>query len=173
MSTNPVSAKLSTVVGPLAATSGLLAATLGFVTFNSDALLSRGFERAFAALERPASQVPSRTLDGIAGTEEFWLRAQANANIVKAVAVGQHLTLTVHGTQRHLTITHISETNAGFTHIEPTDARAGGLVVTCREGDEITGREVRFRVGPDMFVELPTPASTTPSAELKPTPRAL
>lgn len=145
--------------GPMAAAqlacgAGLAAFALTFTSFNSETLVATGFEKAFAALHTPADKVSGRAYDGIAGSEEFWLRSRANAHLIKAVAVGQHITLAANGTERHLTITSVADADDAITHIQTSPHRA--LLVTCREGDAVSGREIYFRLDANQITELPT-----------------
>ncbi len=138
---------------PIACGLGLAAIALTFTAFNSETVVATGFERAFAALQKPAIKVATRAYDGIAGSEEFWLRSNANANLVKAVAVGQEITLAANGTERHLTITGVTDADDTITHIQTSASRA--LLITCREGDADTSREIRFRLDANHIIELP------------------
>jgi hypothetical protein len=144
---------------PLVCGLGMAAIALTFTTFNSETAVTTGFERAFAALQKPTVKVATRAYDGIAGTEEFWLRSNANAHLVKAVAVGQEITLASNGTERRLTITSVADADEAITHIQTAASRA--LLVTCREGDASTGHEIRFRLDANQITELPaTPIAT-------------
>ena len=134
-----------------------------FGAVNSDALVSSAFDRAFAALDQPATKVASRTFDGIAGSEDFWLRAE-NANIVKTIAVGQKITLNANGLERLLTITGVSDAADAVTHIQTTADKARTLLITCREGDARTGREVRLRLEAGQIAEVSADAATAPRA---------
>lgn len=130
---------------------------------NSEALVSSAFDRAFAALDKPATKAASRTFDGIAGSEDFWLRAE-NANIVKTLAVGQKITLNANGLERLLTITGVSDAADAVTHIQTTADKARILLITCREGDARTGREVRLRLEAGQIAEVPAGATAAPRA---------
>lgn len=139
---------------------GLAAMVLTLGAFNSEVVVANAFERAFAALEKPVARAAPTAYDGVAGTEEFWLHAQGNANVVNAVAVGQQITLTANGTQRRLTITDVSEAGDAVTHIETGGSETAGgrariLLVTCREGDAKTGHEVRLRLDAGFAAEEP------------------
>ena len=144
---------------PIACGLGMAAIVMTFTSFNSETVVATGFERAFAALQKPIIKLTSRSYDGIAGSEEFWLRSNPNASLVKAVAVGQELTLAANGTERRLTITSVSDADNAITHIQTAASRA--LLVTCREGDASSGREIRFRLDANHIVELPAGTSDT------------
>ncbi|MEQ1694904.1 MAG: hypothetical protein ABL901_03595 [Hyphomicrobiaceae bacterium] len=144
---------------PVACGLGMAVIALIFTTFNSEKVVATGFERAFAALQKPTVNAVGRAYDGIAGTEEFWLQPIKNGNLVKAVAVGQQITVAANGTERRLTITNIDEAGDAMTHIQTSASRA--LLVTCREGDATTGRVIRFRLDANQFTELPAGAITT------------
>ena len=114
---------------------------------NSDVVIERGFERAFAALAPSATAVQPRPYDGISGSEDFWLRTGVNADgIVKAVSIGGEITLTEHGSERHMTIMAVREAGDAETHIDTAAASEPVLLLTCREGDTKTGREIRLRL---------------------------
>lgn len=147
---------------PLACGLGMAAIALTFTTFNSETAVTTGFERAFAALQKPAVKVATRAYDGIAGTEEFWLHSNANAHLVKAVAVGQEITLASNGTERRLTITSVTDADEAITHIQTAASHA--LLVTCREGDATTGREIRLRLDANQITELPAGSIATQRA---------
>lgn len=132
---------------------GLAAIALTYPTLNSETIVTSGFERAFAALQTPATKVSGRAYDGVVGSEEFWLRSNANANLINAVAVGQQITLAANGTERHLTITSVADADDAITHIQTSPLRA--LLVTCREGDAVSGREIYFRLDANQITELP------------------
>ena len=120
---------------------------------SSDTVITSGFERAFAALGQPAKTLPAKPYDGIAGTEDFWLRAPAGDQIVKAMAIGQEITLSGRGSERHLTITDVRDAGDAETHIDTTGYGARVLLITCREGDAKTGREIRLRLDAGRITE--------------------
>lgn len=149
-----------TLALPLTCGLGMAALALTFLTFNSEAVVATGFERAFTALQKPATRGPTRSFDGIAGTEEFWLQPVIATNLVKAVAVGQEITIAANnGTQRRLTITSVDDSGDAITHIQTSASRA--LLITCREGDASTGREIRFRLDANQITEMPAGAIAT------------
>lgn len=153
-----------TVVLPLAAGLGLSLIALAALAFNSETVVATGFERAFAGLQKPSPDLTARAFDGVSGSEEFWLRSQADALLVKAVSVGQHLTVSSNGTERRLIITSVADADNAVTHIQTPGNRA--LLVTCREGDVRTGREVRFRLDAGQIVELPAAQPAPPAQRL-------
>jgi len=111
---------------------------------NSDTVIALGFDRALAALPQTSPPARAAPFDGVAGTEDYWLRAPGNANIVQAVSVGQQIRLTDNGTVRHLTITSVRDGGDAQTHIDTSPVRARVALITCRE--EATGRETRLRL---------------------------
>lgn len=163
----PVKSQRRTVVFPVTISLCMALAALTAAAFNSETIVATGFERAFANLQKPSAQVSARAYDGVSGSEEFWLRSQADAMLIKAVAVGNHLTVSANGTERHLIITSVADADDAVTHIQTAGNRA--LLVTCREGDGRTGREVYFRLDAGQIVELPQTKAPTPA----PTQRAL
>ena len=132
------------------------AAAFALTIVNSDAVISRGFERAFTALRTAPVVEPAKAkpYDGVAGTEEFWLRSRNNGQFIKAVAVGNEITLTGGGFERHMTITDVREMVEAETHIT-TSGVDPVLLLTCREGDEKTGHQIRLRIEAGRIVEVP------------------
>ena len=129
------------------------AAAFGLI--GSEAVLSTGFDRAFASLGVKVSAT-HRRYDGIAGTEEFWLSSVSDPNVVKAVSVGQILKLSSGGTERQMTITGVEDAAEAVTHIETGEASARVWLITCREGDAASGREIRLRLESGTIREIPS-----------------
>lgn len=136
-----------------------LAVAGAFTVVSSESLVSNAFETAFAGIDRPAVREPvariaAAAFDGVEGSEEFWLRAE-NANSLKALVVGQKITLNANGQARHLLITNVSDEGDAATHIQTTVKQARVLVLTCREGDAKSGRDVALRLEAGQIVEVP------------------
>jgi len=144
---------------------GLALIALTTIATNSETIVASGFERAFANLQNPPARTVARAYDGVSGTEEFWLRSHADALLVKAVAVGNHLTVSAaDGAERRLIITSVANADDGVTHIQTAGNRA--LLITCREGHDSTSREVQFRLDAGQIVEIPQPhASQSQTAQ--------
>jgi hypothetical protein len=135
------------------ASTGALAVV--FNATNSDTVIASGFNRAFAALGQPSWMTAAKNYDGLSGSEDFWLRTTANDQIVKAMAVGGQITLAGRGQDRLLTITDVRDAGDAETYIDTTAVGARALLITCREGDAQTGREIRLRLEAGRIVELP------------------
>lgn len=127
--------------GALAASAGL---TLIAAGFDSDAVIAHGFDRAFALLANPSLSAPA--FDGVAGTEDDWLGSPASNEIVKVVAIGQEIRLSGNGIQRRLTITSVRDAGDAATHIDTSVVSSRVLLITCREGDDASGREIRLKL---------------------------
>jgi len=153
---SPVKNQRRWALVPGASGLGLALIVLTTVATNSEAIVASGFERALANLETPTAQTVARAYDGVSGTEEFWLRSHADALLVKAVAVGNHLTVpAANGAERRLVITSVANADDGVTHIQTAGNRA--LLITCREDHDSTSREVQFRLDAGQIIELPQP----------------
>ena len=127
--------------GVIAASAGLVAT---LTSFNGDAVIARGFERAFASIANQAAPAPA--FDGVAGTEDDWLRSTAGNGIVKAVAIGEVIHLSDNGTERRLTITNVRDAGDAATHIDTSPVSSRVLLIACREGDEASHREIRLKL---------------------------
>jgi hypothetical protein len=137
------------------ATTGVTAVVVN--AMSSETVIASGFDRAFAALGQPARTTLAKSYDGVSGSEDFWLRTAANRQIVKAMAVGGQITIAGHGHDRLLTITDVRDAGDAETHIDTTGFGARVLLITCREGDAQTGREIQLRLEAGRIVELPAP----------------
>ena len=112
----------------------------------SDSFIARGFEKGFASTNAVAVGVRVKPYDGVSGSEDFWLRATAVDHVVRVVAVGHEITLSGKGPERRMTITDMREVGDAETHIETAARPEPVLLLTCREGDLKTGREIRLRL---------------------------
>lgn len=122
---------------------------------DSDQVIASGFERAFASNAAPRAAAPVRRYDGVSGTEDFWLRVGGNEAVVKAVAIGGEITLSGQGSERRMTITAVREVGDVETHIETAANVAPVLLLTCREGDAKTGRDIKLRLEAGRLREEP------------------
>lgn len=122
------------------------AGALGFASSNSDAMISAGFDRAFAALAPSGGEtvaIPAAPDK----TEDEWLRVSAmNPDVIKAVAIGKEIRLIGAGTARTLRIVDVADLGDAATHIDTSATAARVLLVTCREGDDTAGTEYRIRI---------------------------
>lgn len=119
---------------------------LGFAATNSDAMISAGFDRAFARLSLPGETRMLVPL-GQDKTEDEWLRVSAlNPGVIKAAAVGQEIRLTGAGADHTLRIVDIADLGVASTHIDTSAKPAHVMLITCREGDDATGTEYRIRI---------------------------
>jgi hypothetical protein len=127
---------------------------------SSDTLVANAFEAAFAATAGhgsaggPEPRLATTAFDGRAGSEEFWLRAE-NANGLRVLKVGQQITLNANGQARHLRITNVSDAGDAMTHIQTTLRQARVLLLTCREGDAQSGRDIALRLEAGQIIEVP------------------
>jgi hypothetical protein len=121
---------------------GAAAMTLG----NGDAVVERGFQRAFADLDGKA--VPGKPLPVVAGSEEFWLTHlvhDAGPAITKPVAVGDRITINSNGRDRVLSVVTVDKLDSQVLPIS-SERRTPFLLVTCRDAAEPEARPVRFLV---------------------------
>lgn len=150
-----------------------LGVALTVSTLSSDNLVYGGFERAFAsrAGADDARQDARRasTYDGIAASEDFWLKVAAGeqANVVTAVAVGREITVTNADGQRRLTVTNVRDVTQAATHISTRDGATRVLFLTCRETDAGALREIRLIMDEDGI--QPTAPLSVPAAKGVPT----
>jgi hypothetical protein len=179
----PSSAKTTT--HRLAFAAGVALAALGsfgaFVvtgsSLNSDRLISGGFERAFAGYHSSTARSGRSPLNGIVGSEDFWLNvpSDAAASVVKAVSIGREISVTGPHGERRMTVTDLRDISQAATHIATVTSRDSGvgggasrtLLVTCREGADGAVHQIRLRF--DDATARVTPALETPAAKAVPT----
>ena len=119
---------------------------LGFATPGSDALISAGYDSAFARLSLPGETRPHGPV-APDKTEDEWLRVSAmNPDVINTAAVGQQIRLTGSGSEHTLRVVDVADLGDAATHIDTSAKPAHVLLVTCREGDEATGTEYRIRI---------------------------
>jgi hypothetical protein len=158
----------TTRFGALATSVAFGTAALGTavcVSLSSEAVVATAFQRALAALDQSSTLPVRRTLDGVSGSEEFWLSATADQRVVRAMSVGQHIMLDAGGAKRQLTITDVRDQGEAATHIDT----AGGVRViwlTCREGEGAATREIRLRIEAGRIVELPAPNAVSAAPQV-------
>jgi hypothetical protein len=138
---------------------GAAAMTLG----NGDAVVERGFKRAFADLDGKA--VPGKPLPVVAGSEEFWLTHlvhDAGPAITKPVAVGDRITINSNGRDRVLSVVTVDKLDSQVLPIS-SERRTPLLLVTCRDAAEPEARPVRFLVeaGEDLPALSPAKSART------------
>ena len=138
-----------------ALTAGLLVA---FGALNSEALVARGFERAFASLDMPLP-LTGHPYDGIAGSEDYWLRSNANVGLIKAAAVGQNIKFGDHGVERNLIIIDIRDGGDAVTHIDTADGSERVLLITCRDTRLPAAGIVLLRLEAGRIIEIAADAT--------------
>lgn len=131
-----------------AASAGL---ALAFASFNSEALVSNGFERAFATLDMPLPPAAHRAYDGVVGSEDFWLRSAGDPAIIKA-AVGQNITLHTAVGERSLIILDVRDGSDNVTHIDTARNDDRVLLITCRDVQARGGEIVHLRLEAGQLV---------------------
>jgi len=115
------------VLGLAAVGLGAAAMTLG----NGDAVVERGFKRAFADMDGKAT--PGKPLPVVAGSEEFWLTHlvhDAGPAITKPVGVGDRITINSNGRERVLNVVTVDKLDSQVLPVSsqrPTPL----LLVTC------------------------------------------
>jgi len=141
------------VLGLAAVGLGAAAMTLG----NGDAVVERGFERAFANMDGNAA--PGKPLPVVAGSEEFWLTHlvhDAGGTITKPVAVGDRITINSNGRDRVLHVVTVDKLDSQVLPIS-SERPTPLLLVTCRDAAEPEARPVRFLI--EAGDELPVLSS--------------
>ena len=132
---------------PIAAL-GLAAAGLGFAALtlgNGDAVVERGFQRAFANMDGSATPNKAR-LPVVAGSEEFWLTHlvhDAGGAVTKPVAVGDRITINSSGRERVLHVVTVDKLDSQVLPIS-SERPTPLLLVTCRDPANPESRPVRF-----------------------------
>jgi hypothetical protein len=139
-------------LGLAAAGLGVAALTLG----SGDAVVERGFERAFAKMDRAPAMAP---LPVVAGSEEFWLTHVVHDTgpaITKPVAVGDRITINSNGRDRILHVVTVDKLDSQVLPIS-SERPTPMLLVTCRDLSSPAERPVRFLI--EAGDELPAMSS--------------
>ena len=117
---------------------------------SSENLLRSSFG---SALHTAAIDIQSRGLGPktvpMAGSEEFWLSALQHdgpAPLTKTVAVGDRITMTLGGIERHFEIANVAEFEPKFTAVNTTPDATRFVLITARDTRDATARPVRFAV---------------------------
>jgi hypothetical protein len=123
---------------------GAAALTLG----NGDAVVERGFKRAFAAMgDRHEA---ARTGD-VAGNGQFWLTHivhDVGAAATKPVAVGDRITIASGGRERILRVVDVAKLDSSIVPAS-SERPAPLLLVTCRDEASPASRPVRLLIEAD------------------------
>jgi hypothetical protein len=141
------------VLGLAAVGLGAAAMTLG----NGDAVVERGFKRAFADMDGKAA--PGKPLPVVAGSEEFWLTHLVHDDgpaITKPVGVGDRITISSNGRERVLNVVTVDKLDSQVLPIS-SERPTPLLLVTCRDVSEPEARPVRFLI--EAGDELPALSS--------------
>jgi nucleotide-binding universal stress UspA family protein len=133
----PIAAMTTAVVGL-----GSAAMTFG----NGEAVVERGFERAFANLD--GKPVARETTPVVAGSEEFWLTHlvhDGSPATAKPVAIGDRITISSGGRDRVL---HVVDIDRIDSQVMPVSSERSGplLLVTCRDASQPQARPIRFLI---------------------------
>jgi hypothetical protein len=127
---------------------GAVTAGAGFMVFatSSDRVLANSFGSALEAAApkdvRVAKPVP------VAGSEGFWLSAMQQvgpAPLTKTVSIGDRITMTLSGVERHLDVISVAEFDPKVTTID-TSAQTHFVLVTARDTGDANARPIRFAV---------------------------
>jgi hypothetical protein len=130
------------VLGLSAVGLGAAGVTIG----NGEAVVERGFQRAIAGLDSPATQ--GKVTPVVSGSEEFWLTHlvhDAATTGAKPVAVGDRITISSNGTERVLGVVSVDRLDSQVMQIS-SERHAPLLLVTCRDVANPDARPVRFVV---------------------------
>lgn len=102
----------------------------------------------------------------IAGSEGYWLSALRHdgpAPLTKTVSIGDRISMTLAGIERHLQVISVAEFEQKDTAIDSSAPKTRFVLVTARDEGDATARPIRFAV------ELQTedvPAITTAARTL-------
>ena len=121
---------------------GAAAMTIG----NGDAVVERGFQRAFANLEGTSDR--GKPLPVVAGSEEFWLTHlvhNAGPATPKLVAVGDRITINSGGRERVLSVVTVDKLDSQVLPVS-SERPTPLLLVTCSDAAEPQARPVRFLI---------------------------
>jgi hypothetical protein len=82
----------------------------------------------------------------ISGSEEFWLSAMRgdNSSPVKAVSVGDQISLSLSGHQRRFEVASVSEFTPKVTQIDTSATPSHFVLVTARDASDPAAPPVRF-----------------------------
>lgn len=145
---------------------GIAAAGLGAAALslgNGDAVVERGFERAFANMSEQTDATRTAT-PAISGSEDFWLTHvvhDAGSIFAKPVSVGDHITINSGGHERVLDVVDVAKLDSSLV-LASTERPTPLLLVTCRDRSNPTSRPVRFLI--EAEGELPALSSASKTA---------
>jgi hypothetical protein len=154
------------VAGLSLAAVGLLAAAYSFG--GSDAVVERGFERAFASLDQ-VTQAKGADLITTTGLQLRISRVahdgarDAAKAFAKPVAIGDRITIASGGRERALHVVKVDQLDSSIVPASSANP-APLLLVTCSDDSNPKSRPVRFLIEADET--LPTLSTTTAARTL-------
>jgi hypothetical protein len=155
------------VAGLSLAAVGLLAAAYSFG--GSDAVVERGFERAFASLDGLATQTKGADLITTTGLQLRISRVahdgarDAAKAFAKPVAIGDRITIASGGRERALHVVKVDQLDSSIVPASSANP-APLLLVTCSDDSNPKARPVRFLIEADET--LPTLSVTAAARTL-------
>lgn len=144
---------LSTLTLGALSASALVASGTIFAS-NSETVVRDSFS---IALNGSPSVAPVRSAKSVpvAGTEEYWLTSMnrdGSLPITKAVAIGDHIGLTVRGEERRLEVSSVADIAPFATEIDTRQGAARLVLVTARDALDKDARPIRFVMEIDQSV---------------------
>ena len=141
----------------------ILGGAAAVLTQSSETLLRSSFARALKPTETKLAEASfvtpqhvAATSIPISGSEEFWLTAMGrDVAMSKGVSLGDRITFTLDGTERHYRVTSVSEIKPTTTRVDTNSDNARVVLVTARDTSaDPSARSIRF------VIEIPgTPAA--------------
>lgn len=120
---------------------------------SSENLLRSTFKSALADLGAAQTQIAPAKIVPQAGTEDFWLSAMqpvmrnaSSAPLTKTVSVGDRVTMTISGVERHLEISNVAEFEPKVTAVDTTPDVTRFVLVTARDSSDAKARPIRFAI---------------------------
>lgn len=131
---------------------GALAWGAAVLTQSSETMIRSSFARAIASDNAVASLETAPT-PPISGSEEFWLMAMGrDASGPKGVSLGDRVTFTLDGKERHYRVVSVSDVAPAATQIDTRTRTERLVLVTARDTADPFARPIRF------VIELEGPA---------------
>ena len=135
-----------TLGGTLAGLATAAACSAGVaLTTSSETVLRNSFSTALGTPAAVAQQIAKSA--PIAGSEDFWLTADRSGGslaVTKAVAIGDHIALSLGGQDRQLEVAAVSEYAPKTTEIDTRASQSRFLLVTARDTANKDARSIRF-----------------------------
>lgn len=144
------SAKIRFPARTLLGLATVIAAVVTLALPTGEAALRSSFESALKS--SPFEQPRLASAPPVAGSEDYWLsalsndavRSDANAPLVKTLAIGDEIDLTVGGQRRTYEVQTVSEFAPKLTTIDTAGGQGRVVLVTARDKKMPAERAIRF-----------------------------